>query len=104
MLSPIISVARQRLPGTLWQLPKRGFTAPIGKWIAGPNAAQFRDEVLQAGAGVANYLDMKQLAHRFARHQSGEAESSYALWSVWVLERWLERTRAHVATHAMIGK
>src|SRR5262245_3810192 len=97
-------LARKRLPGKLWQLPKRGFTAPIGKWIAGPNATQFRDEVLQTRAGVANYLDMKQLAHRFARHQSGEAESSYALWSVWVLERWLERTRGQVATPAMIGK
>src|SRR5262249_2092924 len=98
------ALAHKRLPGRLSQLPKRGFTAPIGKWIAGPNAAQFRDEVLHASAGVANYLDMKQLAHRFARHQSGEAESSYALWSVWVLERWLERTRANAGTHAMIGK
>ena len=30
------ALARRRLPGALWQLPKRGFTAPIGEWIAGP--------------------------------------------------------------------
>ena len=29
------ALARRRLPGKLWQLPKRGFTVPIGQWIAG---------------------------------------------------------------------
>src|SRR6478672_347984 len=28
-------LARRRLPGRLWELPKRGFTAPISEWIAG---------------------------------------------------------------------
>src|SRR5215475_5864439 len=46
------ALARKRLPGKLWQLPKRGFTAPIGKWIAGPNATQFREEVLHPGATI----------------------------------------------------
>src|SRR5580765_3059984 len=29
------ALARRRLPGKLWQLPKRGFTVPIGTWLAG---------------------------------------------------------------------
>ena len=91
------ALARKRLPGKLWQLPKRGFTAPIGQWIAGPNATQFREEVLHSDASVAGHLDMKILEKRFVQHQSGEAESGYALWSVWVLERWLERTTAQIA-------
>lgn len=87
------ALARRRLPGKLWELPKRGFTAPIGEWIAGPNAKLFRDEVLHASAPIAQYVDLKRLEKRFAAHCAGQADSSYGLWSVWVLERWLTRIR-----------
>src|SRR5262249_7157406 len=92
------ALARRRLPGKLWELPKRGFTAPIGKWIAGPNAKLFGEEVLHPGAAIAQYLDVKRLEKRFAAHCSGEADSSYGLWSVWVLERWLTTQRRLLPT------
>src|SRR5262249_19791038 len=85
------SLAQRRLPGRLWQLPKRGFTAPIGDWIAGPQAGQFRDEVLRSTAITATHLDYRELQSRFLKHQNGEHDSGYALWAVWVLERWLTR-------------
>jgi asparagine synthase (glutamine-hydrolysing) len=85
------ALARRRLPGALWSLPKRGFTAPIGAWIAGPHADLFRDEVLRPTAAVSSHLDVGDLERRFARHRAGEGDESYALWSVWVLERWLQR-------------
>jgi asparagine synthase (glutamine-hydrolysing) len=88
------ALAQRRLPGKLWQLPKRGFTAPIGKWIAGPNAKQFREEVLQSNTMVTSHLDEKELKRRFDNHCAGRADAGYALWSVWVLERWLANTRA----------
>jgi asparagine synthase (glutamine-hydrolysing) len=83
------ALARRRLPGKLWELPKRGFTAPIGEWLAGPNADQFRDEVLGTGSRVASYVDIAALSHRFAAHRAQQVDSGYALWAVWVLERWL---------------
>jgi asparagine synthase (glutamine-hydrolysing) len=85
-------LARRRLPGRLWQLPKRGFTAPIGEWIADRYAEMFRDEVLRGTAAVADHLDMQQVEARFRQHQRGEAEHGYALWAVWVLERWFQDT------------
>ena len=50
------ALARRRLPGKLWQLPKRGFTVPIGEWIAGPHAAQFQGRSARSrrGAGAAD--------------------------------------------------
>ena len=84
------ALARRRLPGRLWELPKRGFTAPIGEWIAGPHASRFRDDVLHAGTIVASHLDLKELRSRFQTHHAGAADHSYTLWSVWVLERWLQ--------------
>jgi asparagine synthase (glutamine-hydrolysing) len=83
------TLARQRLPGELWSLPKRGFTAPIGAWIAGPHAEMFRSEVLRPGAALASHVDLADVVRRFERHAAGARDESYALWSVWVLERWL---------------
>lgn len=101
------NLARRRLPGRLWQLPKRGFTAPIGAWLAGPNAEQFRDEVLSSSAAVTSLLDRRALATRFENHRSGRSESGYALWAVWVLERWLrdqhDRSRQEPLTAALSG-
>src|SRR5262249_18390195 len=87
------TLARRRLPSTLWQLPKRGFTAPIGEWIGGPQASQFREEVLRPGNVVSRYVDLAALERRFDALCGGRLEHGYPLWAVWVLERWIDQTR-----------
>jgi asparagine synthase (glutamine-hydrolysing) len=81
-------IARRRLPPELLSMRKRGFTAPIGEWIAGPYAARYRDEVLSHGALVAGLLDQEVVRRWFDDHCRQDADHSYALWAVWVLERW----------------
>ncbi len=83
------ALARQRLPGKLWQLPKRGFTVPIGDWIAGPYQRSFENELFDSSARISNYVDGHELRRRFSAHRDGRANHSYTLWSAWVLERWL---------------
>jgi asparagine synthase (glutamine-hydrolysing) len=85
-------LARQRLPGALWQLPKRGFTVPIGSWIAGPFAAQFRDDVLGPSAHVATLIDRHEVERALRAQTAGDERHAYALWAVWSLERWLQDT------------
>lgn len=87
------ALARRRLPGEIWRLPKRGFTAPIGQWIAGPNADMFQDEVLRPNACVSGHVDRSVVRRAFQEHQAGSHDHSYALWAIWVLERWLEQNR-----------
>ncbi|HUK37420.1 MAG TPA: asparagine synthase (glutamine-hydrolyzing) [Vicinamibacterales bacterium] len=87
------ALARRRLPSGLWQLPKRGFTVPIGEWIAGPSSQQFQDEVLYSHSAVGGCIDRAELSRMFASHSSGERQHGYALWAVWVLERWLADQR-----------
>src|SRR5204863_1896942 len=82
-------LARRRLPGRLWELPKRGFTAPTSEWIAGPSAPMFYDEVLAGHPRVESYLDVRDLGRRFEEHRAGERDHGYSLWAAWVLERWL---------------
>jgi hypothetical protein len=49
----------------------------------------FRSEVLRPGAALASHVDLADVVRRFERHAAGARDESYALWSVWVLERWL---------------
>jgi asparagine synthase (glutamine-hydrolysing) len=101
------ALARQRLPGRLWQLPKRGFTAPIGEWIAGIHADWFKDDVLRPTAAIASHLDLGELEKRFMAHRSGRSDNGYALWAAWVLERWLRGTStasAELAADVGIGE
>jgi asparagine synthase (glutamine-hydrolysing) len=100
-------LARRRLPGALWQLPKRGFNAPIGEWLAKPYARMFEDEVLASQAVVGGTVDAVELRRRFDVHRSGQRDCGYQLWAVWVLERWLQNVRStseRVATIAPAGR
>jgi asparagine synthase (glutamine-hydrolysing) len=94
------ALARRRLPGKLWQLPKRGFTVPISEWIAGPNATQFRDEVFGRGSALAQHLDVNELERRFVAHHKGHSNHGYTLWAAWVLERWLDRAAAKTTANS----
>ena len=82
------SIAARRLPPELARLPKRGFSAPVGDWLAGPYAARFREEVLRPGSAVSTLMDQERLERMFAEHTAGRADHWYPLWAAWMLERW----------------
>jgi asparagine synthase (glutamine-hydrolysing) len=90
-------LAARRLPRELASLPKRGFTVPIGEWIAGPYRQAFRDDVLSPDAQVRSLLDVAAVGRIFDRFEPGLASDAYALWAVWVLERWLRTVSADAA-------
>jgi asparagine synthase (glutamine-hydrolysing) len=82
-------LARHRLPEGVWQLPKRGFTAPISEWIGRPQAALFREQVLGLRSNVAGLVDRRTLDEWFEEQRTSRRDRSFALWAVWTLERWL---------------
>ena len=85
------SLARRRLPAEVVDLPKKGFTAPVGRWITGQYRARFQDEVLGPGAFVAGLLDTGLVRRWLDEQTRGAADRSYALWAVWMLELWGRR-------------
>jgi asparagine synthase (glutamine-hydrolysing) len=87
-------LAAQRLPSELATMPKRGFSAPIAEWLAGPCAPAFEADVLQPNAAVQSVLDQAYIRHLFTEHGAGRADHGQALWSVWMLARWFEVTSA----------
>jgi asparagine synthase (glutamine-hydrolysing) len=90
------TIARRRLPPDLLRLPKHGFSAPMGDWIAGPYAGRFADDVFGPASTVSSLIDRSVVRGWFEEHRAGAVDRSQALWSVWMLERWgrAERPRA----------
>jgi asparagine synthase (glutamine-hydrolysing) len=86
-------LAARRLPDRVVRAPKRGFTAPIGEWIAGPYADRFRSEVLGSSSMAGTTLDLSVVHRLFQEHRSGRADHSFPLWATWVFERWARACR-----------
>lgn len=87
------TLAGERLPAEVSRLPKRGFTAPVAEWLAGPAAERFSAEVLANGAWIADVVDQDCARRLFVAHRRREADHSYALWALWVLNRWGRASR-----------
>jgi len=81
-------LAERRLPRKVVTMPQRGFTAPTGAWLAGEYSNQFRQDVLTGQARARDMVDTARVARLFDEHRRGAADHSFALWAVWMLERW----------------
>jgi asparagine synthase (glutamine-hydrolysing) len=90
-------LAARRLPPRISTLPKRGFTAPIGSWLRGVGDARFSDEVFGSDSTVMSLLDLRVLRGMRDAHHRQQADHSYTLWAVWMLERWARTRRIAAA-------
>jgi asparagine synthase (glutamine-hydrolysing) len=93
-------LAGRRLSSELARRPKKGFTAPVGAWIGGSYHRAFADDVLDGSSRSGALLDMRTVRALFDEHRRGSHDHSYALWAVWVLERWLRRQPSR--THSLV--
>lgn len=93
-------IARRRLPPELLSLPKHGFTAPIGEWLRGAQQHRFRADVLSRKSTVGALLDIARVRSVFEAHVARRTDASYALWAVWVLERWKRLQRVTACSEA----
>ncbi len=81
-------IAHTRLPAPLLQLPKHGFSAPIGEWLAGSYRSRFIDDVLRSSSFVSSHLDTQCVRALLDEHCRGTSDNSSVLWAIWMLERW----------------
>ena len=81
-------IGRRRLPQENIELPKQGFTAPVGAWFSGFLGDRFNDEALGPTAKLNGLVDVERARFWLQEHRSGRADRSYALWALWCLEMW----------------
>lgn len=83
----LTDLARQRLPASVWNRPKHGFSVPLGDLFAGA----WRDAAAQSFAQAANYPFLNAAAVRALWNSGGQGRASRRLmYTFLVLLIWLE--------------
>lgn len=90
-------VLRRYVPDDLVDRPKRGFAVPVGDWIRGP-LRQWAEELLSTRRlDDEGFLDPAPVRASWDEHLNGRLDHSAALWSVLMLQAWLDETRRGAA-------
>lgn len=78
------SAARQHLPASIVEGPKRGFTLPLASWLRGEGRAFFESYVPASGD---EYFDASYVRGLMDRHQEGE-DWADRLWLLLAFQVW----------------
>jgi len=107
-------LARTRLPAAVVTLPKKGFGVPIDHWFRGELRAFARDVLLGPTARQRGWYRMPFVERMLDEHAAGRFEWHTQLWTLLMLELWLQmyidrvptappRPRSLVDEHAVAG-
>ncbi|MCY2925400.1 MAG: asparagine synthase (glutamine-hydrolyzing) [Planctomycetota bacterium] len=79
------------LPASVFERPKRGFAAPIGRWLRGPLLNTMKETLLDRRLTATGLFDRRVILQMMGDHLTGRAELGHPLWALMVLARWLAR-------------
>ena len=82
---------KRRLPDSILERPKQGFSAPVGQWLAGPLAHMSEDLLFDGRLSGRGVLRDDALRRMWTAHRTGQADHHHRLWSVLMLELWFRQ-------------
>jgi asparagine synthase (glutamine-hydrolysing) len=85
------SVLARYLPPSLVERPKRGFSVPLGQWLAGPLRSWADDLLSPDRLKAEGLLDPGMVQSLWRRHLSNAEQNATALWNILMLRAWSER-------------
>ena len=89
------------LPHHLIDRPKQGFDVPIGAWLKGPLRSWAADLLSEPRIRRQGLLDAQRVQSCWLTHLSGHRDHSRALWTVLMLQSWLETAVGQGASRAV---
>lgn len=95
----IKAAARDVLPPRLFELPKRGFPTPLGRWLRGPLQPWMRDRLCAPGSALTRLFRedfLKATVERYvaamtARIRPLDEVPTHRMWMLLCLESWLRQ-------------
>jgi len=82
-------VLARYLPADLIDRPKRGFSIPVGTWLAGP-WREWAEGLLDAKS-LARLFDAPAVRTLWQRHLAGSHDGATALWNILMVQAWARR-------------
>jgi asparagine synthase (glutamine-hydrolysing) len=83
-------VAHRFLPEGSFSHVKKGFSVPVGSWLRGELRDWAAPRFTASALGRLDFLDGGQVARMWRQHAKGESDWQYQLWSLAVLQAWLD--------------
>lgn len=84
------------VPRELWNRPKMGFDPPLAEWLRGPLREWSYDLLSPERLRAQGLLRPEPVAAALDAHNSGRRNLDYALWTLLMLQSWLESSEEHV--------
>jgi asparagine synthase (glutamine-hydrolysing) len=84
-------LAYKLVPRELLDRPKAGFAVPVGQWLRGPLREWSGDLLDSQRLRQEGLLDPKPIEAAWKAHLKDAADNSSRLWTVLMLESWLDR-------------
>ena len=92
----LLKAFADRLPPSLLDRPKKGFSVPVAAWFRGPLRDYLNDNLLSPdflNSGIVSPTFVKKL---ISEHQKERRDNSHWLWSLLMLEGWRRQFRSGV--------
>lgn len=80
------------VPAELWNRPKMGFDPPLAAWLRGPLREWAYDLLSPDRLRRQGLLRPEPVATSLEAHMSGRRNLDYGLWTLLMLESWLDHT------------
>jgi asparagine synthase (glutamine-hydrolysing) len=86
--------AKRYLPADIAERRKRGLSVPLAKWLRGPLEDWARERLRSSRLTTIGIAD-DAAVRLFQEHRSRTADHTRAIWSLAVLDVWLENLSTH---------
>ncbi len=94
--APLRNLLRSYLPNSLSNLPKRGFSPPLGQWFLEnklPNLERYLDKNFLCAQDLFNVNLIEKYFVSNIRKKIMDSSFQKKLWNYYILQRWLENKR-----------
>lgn len=86
-------VLARHVPRELWDRPKMGFDPPLSTWLRGELQSWAHDLLSPERLRAQGLLKPGPIGNALAKHDSRQRNNDYALWTILMLQAWLETTK-----------
>ena len=88
-------IARRRIGERVSTGKKRGFSIPVGRWLAGKWRGRYEEMLRDSVAAREGWIDAEAV-RRYLGTVDGNGTAPNALWYIFVFEQWMRRERMRI--------
>lgn len=81
-----------RLPQSVLNKPKQGFSIPLKNWLCGPLRPMMTDLLAPDSIRGSGYFNPNTVQQWMTEHLDGQVNHSHRLWSIMLFELWRQQT------------